>query len=297
MNDHGAALTPRLEPPEALPAAIGPFLPSRTLAHGRLATVFAATHPVSGADVAIKLIKPGRAGSATAVARLLAEADHLRTLASPFVVDFHELGWHDNRPYLVMELADGGSLDARLVAGVPSDLWTAARIAQWLADALTPIHQRGLVHGDVHPANLLLTGAGGVVDPAEEPALLMSHERMLLCDLELLVDTATPGGRRTRGAPRYAAPELADETVPVTAAADVHACAAVMWAAISGRNPPLPDELADTLACLSPRWRDVFGTGLHPDPTQRPSTVGELADAVITAIDDELISSGFDPIG
>lgn len=271
-------------------------MPVRVVAHGRLATVFAATAP-DGREVAVKLIKPSRASSPTAVARLRAEAGHLRAFASPSVVAFVDEGEHDGRPYVVMELANGGSLDARLVAGAPSDPWITARVALALVEALEPLHARGFVHGDVHPANLLIVTAPRRGTDADV-TMLDEDERVVLCDLELLLDTnaATPGPRAL-GAPGYGAPELADPAVPVTVAADVHACAAVLWAVISSGSPPARGDLEEALGTIPPHWREVFAAGLCPDPAQRTPSVRALARAVVAALDVDLRAAGLDPIG
>src|SRR5262245_61433040 len=127
------------------------------LGHGGMSRVYRAHDRRLGRDVALKLLRPGLADLTDARARLLREARALAGLDEPRIVRVLDVGQEDGAPYLVMELVEGVALAARLQAGPVSAL-LAARIGADVAGALAQAHARGIVHRDVKPQNLMLTG-------------------------------------------------------------------------------------------------------------------------------------------
>ena len=94
------------------------------------------------------------------LARFDREARVVAKLRHRGVVAVHDLGRHNGCPYLVMDLIEGESLNARLRRG-PVAPMEAARMGADLADALEHAHQSGILHRDVNPANVLLKSSGG----------------------------------------------------------------------------------------------------------------------------------------
>src|SRR5919201_3208375 len=135
---------------------------ARPLGEGGMAEVYACVDEVLGREVAVKILSARFCGDTTMRRRFLREARLAASLGDhPHVVTVHDLGEWNGRPYIVMELAAGGSVAQRLRNGTPPRPQALAWLAQ-AADALDAAHAAGLVHRDVKPANLLLDVAGAV---------------------------------------------------------------------------------------------------------------------------------------
>src|SRR5262249_17913541 len=105
---------------------------------------------------------PGRC-SVSSVRQAVAQLQH------PHIVQIHEVGEHDGRPYLALEFVPGGSLD-RYLEGTPQPAHVAARLVQALAQAVHPAHDRGVLHRALKPPNILLaTGGGEPLFPPSPP--------------------------------------------------------------------------------------------------------------------------------
>jgi WD40 repeat protein/serine/threonine protein kinase len=120
---------------------------------GGMGVVYKARHVALNRLVALKLV-PAGAGAAR-LARFRAEAAAAARLQHPHIVQVHDFGVWDGRPYLALEFVDGGSLAQRLEAGAPAPE-ESARLVETLARAMQYAHERGVVHRDLKPANILL---------------------------------------------------------------------------------------------------------------------------------------------
>src|SRR5262249_6929016 len=109
--------------------------------------------------VALKLLRAGAYAAADEVARFRREAELAARLQHPHVVQIFEVGEHDGRPFLALELVDGGSLAQRL-DGTPLPAREAARLVEQLARAVQAAHEAGVIHRDLKPANVLLAADG-----------------------------------------------------------------------------------------------------------------------------------------
>ena len=182
------------------------------------------------------------------------------------VVTIYDVGEWKGRPFIVMELIEGGTLADRISAGVPDRTRALAWLAQ-TAEALDAAHAEGIVHRDVKPANLLL-------DEQDEVRIA---DLGLACP-ELAGTGLTPPGGLV-GTAGYLAPErLAGG--PATAASDRYALAVVACELLTGKRPDggrAPGE-------LPPAAARVIERNLSEYPSERlPSSVAfveELADAL-----------------
>ncbi len=133
---------------------IGDYEIIERLGSGGMGHVYRARHLRLECDHALKVLR-GR-GDATADARLLAEARKAARLSHPNICHVYQVGEHDGRAYLSMELVQGVTLQQRLHGGpLPFDV--ARRYALEIADALAHAHESGLVHADLKPANIMIT--------------------------------------------------------------------------------------------------------------------------------------------
>ncbi|MDX3781012.1 serine/threonine-protein kinase [Streptomyces europaeiscabiei] len=231
-------------------------------------------------EVALKEIvfrSPGEAERerTARVARARAEARHAAGLrAHPHVVTVHDVLEHDELPWIVMEYVPG-ALDLKALVAVRGSLAPAecARIGLAVLDALTAGHERGIMHRDVKPANILLAP-----DRTGSP-----YARVLLTDYGISVQPDTQETRHTRthvlvGTAGYLAPERA-QGGPPTAVSDLFSLGCTLYHAVEGYGPFDRDsEIAALTAVVldEPRpmlragaLEPVLGAMLAKDPVRR----------------------------
>jgi WD40 repeat protein len=246
-----------------------------------MGVVYRATQAGLNRVVALKMILSGAHAGPGERARFQAEAQAVARLQHPNVVQIHEVGEHDGRPYFSMEFCEGGSLADRLL-GTPQPARPSAELTEVLARAVQAAHARGIVHRDLKPANVLLAADG--------------TPKITDFGLAKRLDAGT-GGTATGsvlGTPSYMAPEQAEGKVrEVGPAADVYALGAVLYELLTGQPPFRAATPLDTVLQvvseepvpprrLQPRVpRDletVCLTCLQKDPGKRYASAQALAD-------------------
>src|SRR5262245_51956504 len=152
--------TPSPERPPHLPLVggaprrIGNYELLGELGRGGMGVVYKARQLGLNRLVALKMILAGADAGPKERARFRTEAEAAARLQHPNIVQIHEVGEHEGRPFLSMELVEGGSLEERL-NGTPCPAAEAARLVETLARAMEHAHQQGIVHRDLKPANVL----------------------------------------------------------------------------------------------------------------------------------------------
>ena len=129
------------------------------LGRGGMGVVYHAKQVSLGRDVALKIVLAGAHAGWSERSRLRVEAETVACMKHPNIVPIYEVGEQDNLPYLALELVEGGSL-AQALAIRPMASHQAAAMAETLAQAMSYVHERGVVHRDLKPANVLLTVDG-----------------------------------------------------------------------------------------------------------------------------------------
>ena len=195
---------------------------------GSAGEVYRAWDPALQRDVALKLPKPadvpGDGG------RLLEEARALARVRHPNVIAVHGVAEHDGRPGLWMEFAPGRTLDAEIESRGALPAAEVAAIGVQLARALGAVHEAGVVHRDVKPANVICASA----------------DRVVLGDFGLGRRSfeAAGGLQALSGTPLFMSPEqLRGE--PATPRSDVYAAGVTLWYALAGRPPFRAESLAE----------------------------------------------------
>ncbi|BCJ44201.1 hypothetical protein GCM10010168_10140 [Actinoplanes ianthinogenes] len=258
------------------------------LGTGGMSVVWRGYDETLGREVAVKVLSSQLAEDRTFRDRLRQEALAAARLCHPHITgvyDFGEALLTDQRltvPYVVMELNDGESVGARIGRQGSLDWREAVMVCAEVASALATAHARGVVHRDVTPANVMLTGSGAKVVDFGISAVVGQRD-------------AGPDGSLL-GTPAYLAPErLAG--AQVSAATDVYALGLLLYRALTGRMPWPAESTAEALRAhlyadpdpvpdlpgMPPAVADLCLRCLAKDPADRPPSA-ELARALAATV-------------
>jgi len=201
---------------------------------GAMGTVFKARHKKLNRIVALKVLKPSLARDARYVDRLRREARIVASLNDPHIVTGYDLGEEGGYHFFVMEFIEGKSLRALLVEwGMFAEEYVRA-VARQVAQALDHAYQRGVIHRDIKPGNILIDEAGVAkltdMGLAKGPA-----------DLTLTRDGATVG------TPQYISPEQARNPQDVDVRSDLYSLGATLYHMATGMPPFRGDTMAQLI--------------------------------------------------
>lgn len=208
------------------------------LGRGGMGVVWGATDQLLGRRVAVKELTQDDTLSAEEARgrrdRTLREARAVAQLSHPHIIVVHDVVEDGERPYIVMELIDGGSLADRIAAQGPIQPDEAARIGIALLGALRAAHAAGVLHRDIKPANVLLE---------------RDSDRVVLTDFGIAqvagATTLTETGSFV-GSPEYTAPERMSGA-RTGAESDLWSLGALLCTALSGESPFRRDSLGGIL--------------------------------------------------
>src|SRR5262245_21585909 len=236
---------------------VGSYALVRRIGSGGMGEVWLGQHVVSGTLGAVKRVSPLVAGPVQDFFRR--EGRAIARLAHPHIVPVVELG----DDFLVTAFVDGANLARRLQT--PMDPQTAVRIVRQIASALAHAHERGVVHRDVKPSNILIDQRGNAY----------------LADFGVATFAEEDTRHRIAGTPRFMAPEQrrAERVGP---AADQYALGRTLLEMLSGGAVPTDPHkaLAELPACLPEPLRAAVARATAPDADDRFATVDAFADAI-----------------
>ena len=290
---HGARPKPKRSPARApLPPhcaaaelRFADFLLKRQLGAGTTGKVYLATDIHQRREVAVKFLRKRYLRHAEVRERFVAEAHLMARLEHPAIVRVHGVGPTPNGGYfIVLDYLQGGDLEARWRRSAI----TLKDLQRWLiqaAQAVQHAHERGIIHCDLKPSNLLLTATGEVAVTDFGIA-------------RLLVPDASRAGE-IAGTPAFMAPEQLDPAWgPVGPRTDVYGLGAVLYTLLAGRPPrigslleilssiaigtPIP-ALEDVIEPVQAALIEIYQRCLASHPADRFSTAAEVARALAAA--------------
>ncbi|GEM_PF-6843531 len=280
--------SPPLPLPFGLPSwTIGEYEVLGRLRSGGMGDVYKARHRRLDKLVALKLLPASVQGSGEAVARFQREMKAIGALDHPNVVEAHDAGEQAGVVYLAMKLIDGVDLERLINQRGPLPIAEACELVRQAARGLHYLHERGLVHRDVKPSNLMRTPDGTV------KVLDLGLARWRV---ETEAGHGLTGIGRVMGTPDFLAPEQIDNPMDADARADLYGLGGTLFYLLTGRAPfadhksliakldahrfqPPPEvrtlrpEVPEELAALIQRL-------LAKTPEARPQTAAEAAAAL-----------------
>lgn len=236
-----SALDDLVEPPrskEALPRPFGEYTLTRLLGRGAMGVVYEAVHRDLGRTVALKVLRTGFEEDPLAYERFRREARACAQIQHDHIVTIYEAGSVDGRPFYAMAVLEGRSLQEVINedgAFNPKDL---CRGLADIADALGAMHDAGIIHRDVKPANIMVQPDG----------------RMILADFGIARSSASQTLTATGqalGTPLYMSPEqLLGRKADIDGLSDIYGLGATLYEALAGRPPFKASDMSSLMRMI-----------------------------------------------
>ncbi|MEM8882851.1 MAG: serine/threonine-protein kinase [Planctomycetota bacterium] len=273
---------------------LGKFVVLGELGRGSMGVVYEAFQEDLKRKVALKVLPANIALDIKQVRRFRREAESVARLQHPNVIQIYEVGQLENTHYFAMELVDGAPFGSQSFVRDRGYVDFAAKVARDAARGLAHAHEKGVIHRDIKPGNLLVDKAGRVV--VTDFGLARLSESGSLTSTDAIV-----------GTPKYMAPEqILPGTYPLDGRCDLYGLGATLYEAICG-TPPIdaPTVQAFLKAILEerpiwPRKRNrlvphdlstIIMRCLEKHPDERYKCAEELADDLERFLNGERIQA------
>ena len=253
-------------PEETLPREFGPYTLIRELGRGAVGIVYEGVHRELGRHEAVKVLRSGFTEEGTALDRFRQEAKVLARVRHDHIVEIYGAGQVDGRPYYAMTLLEGRTLSQIARGGELPSYPALCRGLAGVADALHVLHERGVIHRDVKPSNILVTDEG----------------RMVLADFGLarsLEDERMTRTGQALGTPLYMSPEqIMARRDEIDGRTDVYGLGASLYEVCAGRPAFQTDDLRALLQMILSE---------RPEPLRKvaPQVPGPCGDIAMKAME------------
>jgi len=260
---------------------IGPYRIVALIGQGGMAMVYKAHHAQLDRFVALKLMHQILLDDSNFLIRFQREAQIIARLEHPHIVPVYDFNQHNGQPYLVMKYLEGHTLK-QAIADPEREFEVLVDHLTKIADALHYAHQRGVIHRDVKPSNI-------IIDAGQQP---------FVTDFGLArlaqTGTSTLSQDMLIGTPSYMSPEQARGDIELDAGTDIYALGVILYELCVGRVPfadkpptaivhdhiytplPLPSQLNPA---VSPNIEQVLLKALAKERADRYTTAPELVSA------------------
>lgn len=294
---------------QSLIVEIGPYRVIRQIGSGGMGVVLEAVHKQIERRVAIKLLHPHHAQNSDAAERLFREALAVNRIEHPSIVQISEHGQlPDGAMYLVMELLRGQTLAAWLKQNRgPAPIRMVLSIAAQVTSGLAAAHEKGIIHRDIKPGNLmLLEDANCGIDPAAPVVKILDFGIAKFSSANDAGAASKTGTNFIMNTPQYMSPEQCQGAGFVDTKSDVYSLGVVLFQLLAGRrpfeapgsgqlialhlfrDPPLLRELVPT---IPDRLAEVVQSLLAKDKQARP-TMRELQGEFARMLNDPAADQG-----
>lgn len=274
----------------------GRYRVAELIGEGGMAEVHRAEDALLERSVAVKILRPQYATDPEFLARFQQEARFAARLTHPNIASTYDVGSDGTTHYIVMEYVDGRSLKAAIEAGGPIPVAQAVDIAIQILSALSFAHQKGLVHRDVKPQNVLL-GPDGQVKV-----------------VDFGIARAAKGSQTTTGivlaTVQYGSPEQLSGQ-PATESSDIYSLGVVLYEMLTGRlpfdaessvavalkhvqSPPPPPRKVNP--AIPPALEAIVMKALAKTPAERFASAGEMRRALRSYQDGDQRTATFRPV-
>jgi alkyl hydroperoxide reductase subunit AhpC len=225
---------PTIDPGSTLgpESMMGPYRIEAVVGSGSFGTVFRAWDTLLERRVALKVLSPGKTATTDG---LLAEARAAAGLNHPNICIVHAIDTAEAAPTIVMEYLDGRPLSSLLEAG-PLPRAQAAALGRQVASGMAAAHAHGVVHGDLKPGNIMVTGA--------ETAKIMDFGLARRYAAPHAEEAARPRG--ISGTPAYMSPEQVRGELP-SPASDVFALGLILYEMLTGMKAVATSNVLEAL--------------------------------------------------
>lgn len=259
----------------------GRYTLKERLAAGGMGVVYVAEDRKLKRTVALKMIRGSTFADDGEIARFTLEAEAAAALDHPHIIPIYEVGRLDGQPFFTMKLIEGGTLAKKMKdhGGLLPPREVASLMAK-IARAVQHAHQRGVLHRDLKPGNILIdeTGTPWLTDFGL--AKVVNTDSCLTLTKDHI------------GTPHYMAPEVAGGNArAVSTASDVWALGVILWELLCGVPPfhgPGPVEIMRRIVDSEPNWPagsradsdlvTVARRCMEKNPARRPASAGEVAE-------------------